>query len=194
MYFFSSATALVIKLFIGFFIFALIIRFIMQLVRADYNNPVGSFIVKVTNPALKPLRRFIPGLFGVDLSSLVLVFAMQCLEIILVNLLPGRQLPDIVSLLMLTVGEIADTVITIYFVCVFVVVIASWIVQGGSNNPVLNLIYQIIEPIMRPIRRIIPPMAGLDLSPLLAIAVLIFAKFLIAAPILYYADPLGTYR
>ena len=194
MYFFSSASALVIKLFFGFFIFALIIRFLMQLVRADYSNPVGSFIVKVTNPALKPLRRFIPGLWGIDLSSLVLVFAVQCLEIILVNLLPGRQLPDISNIVLLTVGEVADTVITIYFVCVFVVVIASWIIQSGSYNPILNLIYQIIDPLMRPIKRIIPPMSGLDLSPLVAIAVLIFAKFLIAAPILYYADPLGSYR
>jgi len=193
MYFFSSATALVIKLFIGFFIFALIIRFLMQLVRADYSNPVGSFIVKVTNPALKPLRRFIPGLFGIDLSSLILVFVLQGLEIILVNLLPGRQLPDISSILLLTLGEVADTVITIYFICIFVVVIASWIVQG-AYNPILNLIYQIIEPLMRPIKKYIPPMSGLDLSPLVAIAVLIFAKFLIAAPILYYADPLGSYR
>jgi len=194
MYFFSSAMALVIKLFFGFFIFALIVRFLMQLVRADYSNPVGSFIVKVTNPALKPLRRFIPGLWGIDLSSLVLVFAVQLLEITLVNLLPGRQLPALPNMLLLSVGEVADTVITIYFICVFVAVIASWIVQGGSYNPVLNLIYQIIEPLMRPIRRIIPPMSGLDLSPLIAIAILIFAKFLIAAPILYYADPLGTYR
>ncbi len=193
MYFFSSAMALVIKLFFGFFIFALIVRFIMQLVRADYSNPVGTFIVKVTNPALKPLRRFIPGLWGIDLSSLVLVVAVQCLEIILVNLLPGRQLPDISSLLLLTVGQLADTVITIYFICIFVVVIASWVTQG-SYNPVLNLIQQLIEPLMRPIKRMIPPMSGLDLSPLIAIALLIFAKFLIAAPILFYADPLGTYR
>ncbi|VAX01382.1 Cell division integral membrane protein, YggT and half-length relatives [hydrothermal vent metagenome] len=193
MYFFSSATALVIKLFLGFFMFALIIRFLMQLVRADYNNPVSSFIVKVTNPALKPLRRFIPGLFGVDLSSLILVFVVQIIEIVLVNLLPGKQLPDLFSLLMLTVGQVADTVITIYFICIMVVVIASWIVQG-SYNPVLNLIYQLINPLMQPIRRLIPPMSGLDLSPLVAIAVLIFAKFLIAAPILFYADPLGSYR
>ncbi len=193
MYFFSSAMALVIKLFFGFFIFALIVRFIMQLVRADYSNPIGTFIVKVTNPALKPLRRFIPGLWGIDLSSLVLVVAVQCLEIVLVNLLPGRQLPDISSLLLLTVGQLADTVITLYFICVFVVVIASWITQG-SYNPVLNLIQQLIEPLMRPIKRMIPPMSGLDLSPLVAIAILIFAKFLIAAPILFYADPLGTYR
>ncbi len=193
MYFFSSATALVIKLFLGFFMFALIVRFLMQLVRADYNNPVSSFIVKVTNPALKPLRRFIPGLFGVDLSSIILVFIVQIIEIVLVNLLPGRQLPDLFSLLMLTIGQVADTVITIYFICIMVVVIASWITQG-SYNPVLNLIYQLINPLMQPIRRIIPPMSGLDLSPLVAIAVLIFAKFLIAAPILFYADPLGTYR
>ncbi|MFV1982731.1 MAG: YggT family protein [Thiohalomonadales bacterium] len=193
MYFFSSATALVIKLFFGFFIFTLIVRFIMQLVRADYSNPVGAFIVKVTNPALKPLRRFIPGLWGIDLSSLVLVFVVQALEIILVNLLPGRKLPDISNILLLTIGHVADTVITIYFISVFIVVIASWIIQG-SYNPVLNLIYQIIEPLMRPIRRIVPPMSGLDLSPLIAIAILIFAKFLIAEPILYYADPLGSYR
>ncbi len=193
MYFFSNATALVIKLFLGFFMFALIVRFLMQLVRADYNNPVSSFIVKVTNPALKPLRRFIPGLFGVDLSSIILVFIVQIIEIVLVNLLPGRQLPDLFSLLMLTIGQVADTVITIYFICIMVVIIASWIVQG-SYNPVLNLIYQLINPLMQPIRRIIPPMSGLDLSPLVAIAVLIFAKFLIAAPILFYADPLGSYR
>ena len=119
---------------------------------------------------------------------------VQSIEIILINLLPGRQLPDITSIILLTIGEVADTVITIYFICVFVVVIASWIIQGGSYNPVLNLIYQIIEPLMRPIRKMIPPMSGLDLSPLVAIAILIFAKFLIAAPILYYADPLGSYR
>ncbi|GMR16204.1 MAG: YggT family protein [Gammaproteobacteria bacterium] len=193
MYFFSSATVLVIKLFFGFFLFTLIVRFLMQLVRADYTSPIAHFIVKITDPVLRPFRRVIPGIMGIDLASVVVILLVQLVELILINLLPGRQLPGISVLLLLTVGEVIASFITIYFICIFASVLASWIAQG-SYNPVLYLIHQIIEPLMGRIRRLIPPMSGLDISPLIAIAILIFAYFLIAAQILYIADPMHSYQ
>ena len=141
-----------------------ILRFLLQLVRADFYNPISQFIVKATNPLLVPLRRLIPGLGGIDVASLVLTYAIQVLVMAGVLMLSGYPLPWANILIWALIG-ITALVLNVYFWGLIITVIASWIAPN-SYNPALILINQILEPVIRPIREKMPDMGGLDLSPI----------------------------
>lgn len=141
-----------------------ILRFLLQLVRADFYNPISQFIVKATNPLLIPLRRLIPGLGGIDVASLVLTYAIQVLVMAGVLMFSGYPLPWANILIWALIG-ITALVLNVYFWGLIITVIASWIAPN-SYNPALILINQILEPVIRPIREKMPDMGGLDLSPI----------------------------
>lgn len=140
------------------------LRFLLQLVRADFYNPISQFIVKFTNPILIPLRRMIPGFGGIDVASLVLAYAVQVAFMVATMLVAGYGLPWANILIWALIG-IPALLLNIYFWGLIITVIASWIAPN-SYNPVLILINQILEPVIRPIRSRMPDMGGLDLSPI----------------------------
>ncbi|PCJ49604.1 MAG: hypothetical protein COA74_05480 [Gammaproteobacteria bacterium] len=152
-----------------FYIVAIILRFLMQLFRADFYNPLSQFIVRITDPVLKPLRRIIPGLGGIDISSLLFVYVICMIKILLTysNL-------SLVSLLILSFREVILTSIYIFIAMILIRVVISW-VSPGLNNPIMSVIYQISEPVMAPVRRLIPPIGGLDLSSLILLLALQFS-------------------
>lgn len=155
---------LVINTLVGLYLLVVVLRFLLQLVRADFYNPISQFIVKATNPPLIPLRKIIPGWGGVDLSSVVLALLVQAVAIILILLLNGIQ-PPIQVILWAAIG-VLSLVLKVYFWGLLITVIASW-VAPNSYNPALILISQLLEPAMRPIRKIMPDMGGIDLSPII---------------------------
>jgi YggT family protein len=156
---------LLIQTFFNFYLLALLLRLILQLTRADFYNPISQFIVKVTSPLLTPLRRVIPGVGGIDLASVVLILLTQMVATSLLVLIKGYGLPNPVLLLVWgALGAIGMTV-TLYFVAILASIILSWIAPG-SYNPSIILLHQITEPVMKPFRKIIPSMGGLDLSPI----------------------------
>lgn len=140
------------------------LRFLLQLVRADFYNPISQFIVKVTNPLLIPLRRVIPGLGGLDVASLVLAYAVQVVVMAITLLVAGYGLPWANILIWALIG-LPALILNVYFWGLIITVIASWIAPN-SYNPALILINQILEPVVRPIRAKMPDMGGLDLSPI----------------------------
>ncbi len=148
-----------------FLLLAVMLRFLLQLVRADFYNPISQFLVKVTNPGLRPLRRFIPGLGGIDLSAIVLALVLQVLTMVSLALLHGFAIPNPLSMLIWGGLGLIGMVINIYFVAILVAIILSW-VAPGSYNPITLLLHQLTEPVMAPVRKIIPPIGGLDLSPI----------------------------
>ncbi|GAA6144703.1 YggT family protein [Thalassolituus maritimus] len=158
-------------------------RFLLQLVRADFYNPISQMIVKFTNPMLIPLRRVIPGLGGLDVASLVLAIGVQYLILALILMLAtgGANLPFIEMVGWAFVG-ILKLLFSIYFWGMLIVVIASW-VAPGSYNPALILINQLLEPLIRPIRKILPDMGGLDLSPLVVMLGIQLAEVLVLYPL-----------
>jgi len=141
------------------------LRFLLQLVRADFYNPISQFIVKVTNPLLIPLRRVIPGLGGLDVASLVLAYAVQVVVMAITLLVAGYGLPWANILIWALIG-LPALILNVYFWGLIITVIASWIAPN-SYNPALILINQILEPVVRPIRAKMPDMGGLDLSPII---------------------------
>ncbi|MAK91395.1 MAG: YggT family protein [Oleibacter sp.] len=141
------------------------LRFMLQLVRADFYNPISQFIVKFTNPILVPLRRIIPGLGGLDISSLLLAYVVQILTMAAIILVAGYAVPWPNLFIWALIG-IFSLMLNVYFWGLIVVVIASWIAPN-SYNPALILINQILEPVIRPIRSKMPDLGGLDISPII---------------------------
>lgn len=145
----------------------IMLRFFLQVARADFYNPASQFIVKATNPLLIPLRRVIPGVFGIDLASLVLALAINIAITYLRALLLGYYLPSVLQALTWGLISILSLAVFILFWTMLIMVIASWIAPM-SHNPLLMLIRQLVEPFVAPFRRLIPPMGGLDFSVLFA--------------------------
>ena len=177
----GNAGVFLIKTLFDLFILAVMLRFLFQLVRADFYNPLSQVLVKITNPLLIPLRRVIPGIGGIDSASVVLMLALKYLELVVVILIKGGAfLPVAIS--MLSVTELLSQLVYIFIFSIIIQVIISWI-SPGSYNPVVSLIYSLNEPLMRPARRVIPPIGGLDLSPLVVLLALQLCLMLIIAPL-----------
>jgi YggT family protein len=155
-----------LQTFLSLYLMAMLLRFLLQLVRADFYNPISQFLVKVTNPLVVPMRRVLPAVSGVDTSSLVLCLLLQLLGIAALLLVNGLGLPNVFLLLIWSVLGVVSLLVNIYFFALLAMIILSWIAPG-SHHPAVHLLYQITEPAMAPFRKLLPPMGGLDLSPIL---------------------------
>ncbi len=190
-----SATFIQIALFIlntfaTLYVGAVLIRFLLQVARADFYNPFSQMIVKVTNPLLMPLRKIIPGIAGLDIASLVLALMAQIIFIWLMAAVSGNGI-SFYGGMILVWGLLAITMLLlgIYMMCMFIVAIASFIAPD-SHNFMLSLMRQLIEPICAPARRVIPPMGGFDFS-FMAVAMGIYIlRMLVAGIAANYGIPL----
>lgn len=153
------------------YISLVLLRFLAQLVRADYYNPLSKALVKFTNPLLVPLRKVIPGLWGIDWAALVLAILLQAILLQVILLIAGYGVINVLMLLLWSVVSLLGLLVTFYYWGTIIMIIASWIAPG-SRNPGLSLLYQIIDPVMKPFRKILPPLGMLDLSPILFFMVL----------------------
>ena len=149
------------------YVIAVMLRFMLQLVRADFYNPISQFLVKITSPLVNPLRRIIPGLGGLDLSSLLLALIVQMIASALLFVLSGYGMPNPLSLLMWSAIALVWLTLNIFFFALIAMIIVSWI-AAGSRHPAILLLYQITEPVMAPLRKVLPPLGGLDFSPIFA--------------------------
>lgn len=165
------------------YLMLVLLRFLFQLVRADYNNPVSQAIVKITNPPLRFLRKFVPGFAGIDWPSIILLFSIQALELTLLALLVTGSAPSPFALLVLCFAHLLQLTAYLYMFLIMITVIISWI-NPGAYNPLTVLIYQIIDPLLRVIRRRIPSTAGLDWSPMVVLLGIYLFMSLIVAPLM----------
>jgi len=170
----SSAFSYLVGTLIDLYVAAVMLRLLLQWVRADFYNPLCQFLVKVSNPALLPLRRVIPSIGRLDTASVVLMLALEMIGIWFISSIGSSEM-NIQQIVAFSALKLMMTLLMTYFFLIIVSVILSWIGQG-TRHPVVPLIYQLTEPVLRPIRKFIPPIAGLDLSPLIA---LIAIRFLI---------------
>jgi len=183
----SNAGVFLISTIFGIYILAVMLRLILQMVRADFYNPVSRFIVKVTNPPLLPLRRFIPGVAGIDMASVLFMLLLQMLELYIITLLRDFPAPDFLGLALYAAVELVSLSFYVFLFSIFILALLSWI-NPGQYNPVSNLLHQIAEPVLRPARRMLPPMSGLDLSPMIAIVGLWLLKLLLLDPLGHWAQ------
>lgn len=152
-----------IRVFGSLYLSVILLRFLLQTARADFYNPISQLLVKLTNPVLIPLRRLIPGLFGIDVASLVFAILFHWLVMQIMVLIAGAGLIPPHYMLGWSVIGITLNVINIYFFAGIVIFITSFIAPH-STHPALMLVRQLLEPLLAPVRRIIPPAGGLDFS------------------------------
>ena len=162
--YFGNAGVFLINTVFGLYILIVMLRFLLQLVRGDFYNPVSQFLVKATSPVLVPLRRIIPGLFGIDFAAVFLLLVLQIMQLVLVGLVKGYAFQPL-GLVVMSIAELASLTLNIFFFSILIQVILSW-VNPGTYNPVTALVYGLNEPLLRPARRLIPPVSGFDFSPL----------------------------
>ena len=172
------------------YILVVLLRFFLQLVRADFYNPISQFVVKVTSPLLLPLRRVIPAVRGLDTASLVLAWGLKTLELVLVLWFTAGSFSLLLPLLM-AIPELVELTINIFFWAILIQAILSW-VNPGVYNPASALLYSLTLPLLRPAQRIIPPIGGIDLSPMAVMLGLIVLKMLILPPLRGLAMSLGA--
>ncbi len=180
--YFTNPIVFVLDVIFSIYILFVMLRFLLQVVRADPYNPLAQFLVKVTNPALRPLRRIVPTWGRVDLAAVVLMLALQITFLIIVLMIKGAGAFSFGALFFSAVHDLLRLAINVFFFAILIQVIISWINPGGYN-PALALIYNLTEPVLRPAQRILPPVGGLDLSPLVAMVGLQLLNMLLLPPI-----------
>ncbi|MBE7374985.1 YggT family protein [Pseudomonas lopnurensis] len=163
----SQALILVIQTLGSLYLLIVLLRFILQLVRADFYNPLSQFIVKATHPLLRPMRRIIPSMGTLDLSSLVLALIVQMVLMALILLVAYGTTGNPALLLIWGLVGITGLFLNIFFWALIISVILSW-VAPGSHNPGAQLVNQLCEPVLAPFRRLLPNLGGLDISPIFA--------------------------
>ena len=167
----------------GFFSILLLGRFLMQWLRVSFRNQVGAFVVAATDWAVLPVRRFMPGMFGLDWASLILAILVQTLLVLVTFLLRGLWFggaPIAVALVVLLLGLLEALKLAIYLLVGIVIVAAilSWV---NPYSPLAPLFNALVRPFLRPFQRMIPPVANVDLSPLVLLLVLQVILFLLAS-------------
>ncbi len=167
----NTALIYVLQTLGSLYLLIVLLRFVLQLVRADFYNPLSQFAVRATQPLLRPIRRVIPSLFGLDMSSLLLAIVIQLIVMALTLLLAYGTTGNPVQLLIWSIIGVTALFLNIFFFAMIISVILSW-VAPASHNPGAELVNQICEPILAPFRRLLPSLGGLDISPILAFMVL----------------------
>jgi len=166
----------------GLYILCLLIRFWMHINKIDFRNPVGQFLVQISNPILSPFKKIIVSAQGFAISVLLIAFILTVIKFYILFAMQGAQ-PSLMGVLVLSVADIIQTSIYIFIGAVIIRIISSWIAPQGAYNPILAIVYGLSEPIMAPARRLIPSMGGLDLSPILVIIFLQLSLIIISQPV-----------
>ena len=165
----------------SFYILAVLLRFLIQWFGGDFYNPISQFLVKITHPPLRLLRRYIPAIGKLDTSSLVLLMSLQMISDFIVLTLKGMFF-SFAALTLLSFSQLVSLLINVFVFAVFARALLSWI-NPGTFNAASNLLYSLTEPLLGACRRMIPDIGGIDLSPLIVLLGLQLAKMLIIPPL-----------
>ncbi len=167
----ENITLFLIQTLFQLYLVVVLLRILLAAVRADFYHPLSQFIITVTNPPLRPLRRLIPMFGRLDTAAVVLALVLKCLELWLLQLLSSSYVMPLVAIPSLAIFELLQTVIRIYIFALIIQAILSWVSPGMYNfqNPTAALLNHLNEPILRPIRQVVPMVGMVDLSPLIAI-------------------------
>ena len=173
----SGALVYLISTITDLFVTAVLLRLLLQWVKADFYNPLSQFLIKVTNPVLVPARRLVPSIGKLDTASVVVMVLLELIQLVLISLLSKTDY-GFQFLLLFALQKLLVTLLLTYFVLIIARVLISWI-ANQSRHPLIPLVYQLTEPVLRPFSRLVPPLGGVDLSPLFALIALRFLLLLL---------------
>lgn len=159
-----NASSYLVDVLIGLALYAVLLRFWMQWVKADFRNPIGQFLITTTNPIVLPLRRILPSIAAIDTATVLLALAIAALKTGLLSVIAGVT-PPLLNLLLFSVIELLRCSIYLFMAALIIGIIASW-VNPHSYHPVFSIANSISNPLLAPFRRLIPPLGGLDISPI----------------------------
>ncbi|MDE1168482.1 MAG: YggT family protein [Pseudomonas sp.] len=182
----SGATVFVVQTLVSFYLAIMLLRFVLQLVKANFYNPLSQFAVRATQPLLKPVRRIIPSIAGLDTSSLLLAIVIQALLMAFVLMMTYGTIGDLPHLMIWAIIGVTSLFLKIFWLAMIVMVIVSW-VAPGSHNPAAELAYQISEPVLAPFRKIVPNLGGMDISPIFAFLAIQVIQSYVMPPLAAYA-------
>ncbi|GDX85560.1 hypothetical protein LBMAG43_16020 [Methylococcaceae bacterium] len=184
--YFSNPIMLIVDTVFSLYISAVMLRFLLQWCRADFRNPISKFLIAITHPPLKIMRRFIPSIGNIDTSSLVLMMAVQLLADVSMGLLQGASM-SIGGLILITFAQLIGLLLNVLFYAVFARTLLSWFNQGSFKD-ISMLLYSLTEPMLKICRAMLPNLGGMDLSVIVAILGLQLAEMLILPPLYQLAS------
>jgi len=177
----TNPLAFLVQTVFGLYVVVVVVRFFLQLVRADFYNPLSQLVVKLTTPVLRPLRRLIPGLWGLDVASIVLAWVLTAIQLALMAWLLGIPV-TVGAPLGWAIPELVALVLNVFLFAIIAQALLSW-VSPGTYNPAAALLYSLTAPVLRPLQRLIPAVSGLDLTPMAAAIAIVLLKMLLLPPL-----------
>ena len=189
-----NALEFLISTLLNMYVMVVLLRFLMQVLRVDFYNPVSQFVVKLTTPLLKPLRRFIPSVAGLDTSTLFLAWALIAIKLLLFKSLGFAvvsvasasifiQNAGVVVLLYFAVVDVLIQIVDIFFFVIILQAVLSW-VNPNPYNPIHALLHSLSYPVLKPFKKLIPSVSGIDISPMFALLAIQVLKMLLIPPLL----------
>ncbi len=164
------------------YIYIVILRFLLQTMHVGYFNPLSQFAIRFTQPIVKPLQKIFPEVKSIDTAVLLFIIILELIKVILLLVIQLQAFPNVAGLLLLTLANLINKFIMFYFYAIIIRVVLSWI-SPVHHNPVFFALTQLTEPLLHPIRRILPMMRGFDLSPLVALIVLQLLSLVLVTPL-----------
>lgn len=161
-----KAAILVVSVVFNFFMFVVVMRFLLQLVKADFYNPFCQFVARLTNPILVPLRKVIPGFFGLDFATILLMYGLELLQLSVTSELAIHHVSPFVFFVALISG--VQYILNILFFVILGRAILSWL-SPNPYHPFVSVLTELSEPLLARARRVIPMISGIDLSPLIVL-------------------------
>lgn len=179
---FSNAGVFLVQSIFDLYIFILLLRVILQWVNIDSYNPLFILVAKLTNPPLRPICRMIPSLNGIDFAAIILLLGLEMLKIAFLVWIQINTTPHLLGLVVLAFAELLNQLINIFFYAVIALTILSWI-SPLTHGPFIEILVRVSEPLIKPIRGMLPSVGGLDFSPLILIVCLKLLTMLLVQPL-----------
>ncbi|MCR6702615.1 MAG: YggT family protein [Dokdonella sp.] len=182
MSYFADAGQILIRFVFGALITLVVLRVLLQMVRANFYNPICQFLYKATNPVLMPLRRVVPSWRNLDVAGVLLAWLLSAIQLALLFALAGVS-PKLVGLAVMAVADLIGFVLLLYMALIIVRILLGFF-PGNTRHPIVPLVYQLTDPLLRPLQRILPSLGGLDFSPMVAWLLITLARVLLVQPLL----------
>lgn len=173
----ATAIVFVINALTSLYLLVLLLRFWLPWLQADFRNPLAQGILRLTSPLVIPVRRIVPPFGRLDTATILVAFIIQYIAVLLMMLVVG-QTAGIAPIAVTAIVKLVVLSINLFVYAIFIRIILSWISQGGYN-PATAIITTLTEPVLRPFRRLVPPLGGFDISPIFAIILLVAATIIV---------------
>ncbi|CAM4465261.1 MAG: hypothetical protein LEGION0398_MBIBDBAK_00956 [Legionellaceae bacterium] len=182
-----SAILLLINVIFNTYIFILLLRILFQKCHIDFYNPLYQWVLRMTNPPLNPLRRYMPHYAGFDSSALIFLFLLQCVKFILICLIESGLWPHSLGLIITAFADSVGQFLNLLFYALLFMVVISWV---NPLNPLSGLINRITDPLLKSMKRYIPLIGGMDFTPMIAILGLKLIEMVLVTPLLNFGKVL----